>query len=98
MRNQRVHKLVFGIFLVSGLSVNGLGFSGGQEPSPHHVARRVSAPFDKRPKSDALVRAAGAGDLIKMKKLLKSGVSPDADSTGDEGESALSAAAADVVR
>jgi hypothetical protein len=62
--------------------------------SPHRVAPRTSPPFDGRPKSDELVKAAGAGDLGTMKKLLDSGASPNAGSGGDdEGVSALSAAA-----
>jgi len=59
-----------------------------------HIAPRTSHPFNNRPTSDALVKAAGEGDLATMKRLLDSGVSPDADSQGDEGISALSAASA----
>src|SRR5579862_7985562 len=64
-------------------------------PDSHHrIAPRTSPLFDKRPKSDALVKAAENGDLEAMTKLLDSGVSPNADSSGDEGRSALSEAAA----
>jgi len=60
----------------------------------HHISPRTSASFSSRPKSDALVKAAGVGDLKTIRKLLRSGVSPNADSKGDEGVSALSAASA----
>jgi len=59
----------------------------------HPVARRTAAPFDKRPKSDALVKAAASGNLIAIRKLLHSGVSQNAGSGGNEGVSALSVAA-----
>lgn len=60
-----------------------------------HIAPRRSPYFDERPKNDAFVTACGKGDLKTVKKFLDSGVSPDAGSTGDEGISALSAAARD---
>jgi len=65
----------------------------GHIPPHPHVAARRTPNFDKRPKSNALVDAAGRGDILRMKRLLDSGVSPDAGSTGDEGISAMTAAA-----
>lgn len=65
----------------------------GPKVSHSHIAARRSPTFVNRPKSDELVEAASHGHFVRMKELLASGVSPGADSDGDDGVSALSAAA-----
>ncbi len=60
-----------------------------------YIAPRTSPSFSERPKNHALTDAAEAGDLAKIRKLLDSGVSPDACTSEeeDQGTSALSVAA-----
>ena len=89
-RKQRI------VFVIGIFALVGLFCALGGRTKPHHIATRTSPGFSQRQKCDELVTAAGDGDMKTMKRLLDSGVSPNADNGSDkqgDGISALSNAA-----